>query len=412
MVHILDAITRLETKFDNLALGSSTTKDPIASASRASVGTSSNPGNRPYRNGSEVDARVSSESSQGYHHLTIPQEVILWPSIYLHLVNSNSDSTPDLQYVLQEGTPWFLRLSMSSATEKLLPTTGLEAITKHSEGSRVIFPSLTVQRIQEYCDAYFNTFNVLAPILIKDVFIKDVLAPVLEDGYGYDDTESAIVLLVCALGQLAAEGVFGRPVGVVKGTPSGFRGGTTESPPGVEIFNEARRRLGFVATHISLGNVQVMLLLATYYDATSCYLAFWRSTVMASQACQMLIKCQSIDWQSQYGGLVKRAFWKCMLNEDVYHHDLDLPESGIQAFEDMVPLPSFKEGQDASRPCAAASDEPTSYQQHFLALIGLRKVIWRTHENLQECRYFVTLEQTCELTINTTPSFDDSIRNA
>ena len=82
---------------------------------------------------------------------------------------------------------------------------------------------------------------------------------------------------------------------------------------GARIFNEARKRVGFIASQNTLENVQIMLLQATYHEATARHLDFWRLTIMASMACQVLIKCQPIEWQSHHGDLVKRAYWTCVL---------------------------------------------------------------------------------------------------
>ena len=185
------------------------------------------------------------------NHLTVPHKVILWPSIYIHLINSDISATSDLQYVLQEGTPWLILQEMAHDKCKLPTTVGLESYpltTRAQDSSRVGFRSMTMQRMQEYCDGYFNTCNVLAPILNRYTFISETMSVVSQQGFSEGDQSSVLVLLVLALGQLAIEGVFERPVSMVDGTPSGLRGGTIDNPPGLEIFNEARRRLGFVST--------------------------------------------------------------------------------------------------------------------------------------------------------------------
>jgi hypothetical protein len=75
---------------------------------------------------------------------------------------------------------------------------------------------------------------------------------------GEDPTASIIALLVLALGTVAHEGVFGTPITL----GSGIRGGNASSPPGVEMFDEARRRSGFVFNQIGLPNMQILLLMA------------------------------------------------------------------------------------------------------------------------------------------------------
>lgn len=80
---------------------------------------------------------------------------------------------------------------------------------------------------------------------------------------GFDgDTDSVIALLVFALGELAIEGSRGTPIGVHNGRPSGLRGGSLRRPPGLALFNEARKRIGFVLTECDLENVQIFSLAA------------------------------------------------------------------------------------------------------------------------------------------------------
>lgn len=405
MVHILDTLTRLENKFDNLALvtgshsSTSTPETTVTPGHPASTSTSSSSRAHKSRH-STGTPRFPTELQQGYQHLTVPHKIILWPSIYIHLINSGISAASDLQHVLQEGTPWFIRQEMRSHRDLLSTEPGLQSyyIQGYSPGQshppRVGFHALTSTRIHEYCDAYFNTFNILAPVLNRDTFVSETLSHVVQYGFA-EDVGSVLALVVLALGQVASEGVFEQPISAVNGIASGFRGGTLDRPPGLEIFNEARRRVGFIATQMSLENVQIMLLQGTYHEATANHLDFWRATVTASMACQVLIKCQTIDWQSHYGDLLKRAYWTCVLSEDLFHLDLDLPQSGIQTFEDIVPLPYFIEGQDMHTPgfpvqavgVQTAEDRDRShFQYHFLAMIALRRLISRIHEVIHECK--------------------------
>ncbi|KYG40385.1 hypothetical protein M433DRAFT_148429 [Acidomyces richmondensis BFW] len=317
---------------------------------------------------------------RGYEHLTFPHKIMMWPAIYLHLINSGIPAASDLHFVLQEGTTWFVSKELAKHPSPLAWNVSLPccAVNNTNEGSpsNVSFPTLTVQKIQMYCDAYFNTFNVLHPLLNRATFMDKTVSRLLRVGYGDGDASSIIALLVYALGQVAVEGVFGNPVSVVEGRPSGFRGGTVDQPPGLALFNEARRRLGFISTQCSLENVQIMLLQAIYYEATARHLDFWRAIVSASMACQVLIRCQPVDWTSPMGDLIKRAYWTCVLSEDLYHLDLDLPQSGVQRMEDEVPLPSFE---------SDSSLDHSHYQYHFLAMIALRRLISRIHAVIHEC---------------------------
>jgi hypothetical protein len=67
---------------------------------------------------------------------------------------------------------------------------------------------------------------------------------------------------VFALGELAIEGSRGTPISSEKNRPSGVRGGSSQKPPGLALFNEARKRIGFVLTGCDLENVQIFSLAA------------------------------------------------------------------------------------------------------------------------------------------------------
>ncbi|KAK0255154.1 hypothetical protein B0A54_16294 [Friedmanniomyces endolithicus] len=409
MVHILDALNRLENKFDNLSMTAGGSPDGSTPSMRTRGTASSSMSGTTAKTSQNAIPPSSSENPptfrQPYQHLTVPHKIILWPGIYIHLLNSGIPAASDLQYVLEEGTHWFIRREMAKHPEPLPSKLGLPCFAinasphDHGRASNVAFPTLTIQQIQEFSDAYFNTFNVLYPLLNREAFMNGIVSRLLREGYGDGDAGSVLALMVFALGKVAVEGVLHRPASVVNGQPSGFRGGTIEEPPGLEFFNEARRRHGFVMTQCTLENVQINLLQATYYEATARHLDFWRSTVSASMACQVLIRCQPIDWSTAEGDLIKRAYWTCVLSEDLYHLDLDLPQTGIHTMEDEVPMPYLQQVQEqqdddqmgsssisgSSTVGSGANEERSHFQYHFLAMIALRRLIARIHNVIHEC---------------------------
>lgn len=248
-------------------------------------------------------------------------------------------------------------------------------------------PLLSARKAKEYAAAYFDTFGVLYPVLDEDVFMTGVVARVLQNGFVDGDIDAVLALTVFALGQTAIEGTLGGSIRSHDGGPSGFRGGSVENPPGIELFCEARRRLGFVVTSCSLENIQILLLQGTYYEANARHLEFWRCVTAASMACQMLIRCQTVDWSSHYGGLLARAYWACSLSENLFHLDLDLPQTGIQALEDDVPLPYFRRAHDQESRGISGTEVHSHSQYHYLAMITLRRLIMRIHDVVHECRF-------------------------
>jgi hypothetical protein len=398
MVHILDTLTRLENKFDTLSLNSGLLPHENVTPVRQSTGhtpSSLSPNTNTGVNREQEDGlQFPTELQKPYDHLTVPHKVLLWPSIYIHIINTGIKSGSDLQYILQEGTAWFIQQEMGKHPDTLpcdvgLPSFALNnSLREQGYSSNVAFPTLTIQNIHEQCDAYFNTFNIIFPVLNREPFMNEIVAPLLRNGYGDGDPHSVLALLVFAIGQVAIEGVFERPISVNNGQPSGFRGGTADRPPAIAIFNEARRRLGFIMTSNTLETVQIQLLQGMYFEAHARHLDFWRCIVSASMVCQVLINCRPIEWTTPMGDLIKRAYWTCALCEDLYHLDLDLPKTGILLLQDDVPLPYFHESQPTQPANSPLSDDPSHFGYHFLAMIALRRLIARINTAIHNSKLF------------------------
>jgi len=287
MVHILETLQRLENKFDNISLSSNASppsfRDTVMSTStdqqnhqQSSTSSSmSNPSNRDRDtfdgenskpgNMARAEPYFERELQRSYHHLTAAHKIILWPAVYLHITNSNLPIAEDLQYVLQDGTPWLIHLELQKHKEPLPGPAQMYDMVSSPNNSeptaRAGFAGLTLDNMQRLIDAYVNTFNVIHPILDHDTFIAEVVTPVVRNGYAAGSVNACLTLLVLALGQVAIDGVYGSPLTVSPGgEPGGLRGGTRDHPPGLEIFNEARRLIGFSITQCSLENVQIYLL--------------------------------------------------------------------------------------------------------------------------------------------------------
>lgn len=91
---------------------------------------------------------------------------------------------------------------------------------------------------------------------------------------------------------------------------------------------------------------------------------------------------------------MKRAYWTCVLFEQLFHIELDLPQSQIHTLEDEIPLPHFHETQDQQKDLtspmttsAAAGGERCSYEHHFLAMISLCRLISRIHREIHACEH-------------------------
>jgi len=171
------------------------------------------------------------------------------------MINKRVTGLEGLLDVAHTGTPWILRHDILKHSE-VLPALPLVTSVRMPKG--VGFPALNEDVMMRYTEAYFSTFNGLFPILDQKEFERD-LARIIQQGFGDDDMASVMVLLVLSLGVVADQGAHG----VRLRSDSGIRGGTAEEPPGLELFSEARRRMGFVMTHCTVENIQCLLLMSS-----------------------------------------------------------------------------------------------------------------------------------------------------
>ncbi|KAF2497843.1 hypothetical protein BU16DRAFT_326546 [Lophium mytilinum] len=388
MVNISDNITRvlegqarIESKIDILGRqvvpGSPVFRVPrsptsASTAAQSSTLHSSSPFSMSGTIKHDVTSPFTPESAQAFAQnpvanniLTAPHKILLWPAIAEHMTDRGVAGL-DLQSIIHSGTPWILRHDLVKHTDVLPTRTPLTSV-RMLEGVR--FPDLSIEVMNKYTESYFSNFNRLFPILDRKEFQERFLAPTVRNGFG-DNLVSILVLLVLSLGVVADEGANGLPVR----PNSGIRGGTSAEPPGLEIFNEARKRMGFLMTQCSVENVQCHLLASLYYEACARHLDFWRSTVAAAAACQVIIRCEEVDWNNSKGVAVKRVYWMCHLIENWFHLDLDLPQTGLCNLQGEVPLP-----EDGD---SAISDDMHYNLLHFTALEYLRKVIARIHSDI------------------------------
>lgn len=278
MVHVLQTLRHIKHKFDTLGVSNPTTPasniDHGMIQSRAfAIGANKAhkmsdefhvSSNSEVRLGSRIESHSSSSPGilSPYQHLTVAHRVLLWPSIYLHILNSGIAVAADLQDVFHEDTPWLVRLELHKHPQTLPWDTDMPTypMPNGTDEIRVGFIDLTRENVRRMSDAYFNAFNVLLPILNRQMFLEDILEPILRNGFVDCDSQSCLVLLVLALGQAAIDGVHDSPISIIEGNPSGLRGGTAKRPPGLDLFNEARRRIGFITHQCTLENVQIHLL--------------------------------------------------------------------------------------------------------------------------------------------------------
>lgn len=174
----------------------------------------------------------------------------------------------DLKLLAQDGSAFLVHMQRDlpplPLDEKMaqVPFLGMQTQASRSSGaSRVTFPTMNKDYMTRLATAYFDTFNFLYPFMDRQNFISDTLTKVCSEGFD-DDVDSVTSLLVMALGEVAIQGSQAVSVERINGRPSGVRGGSIHRPPGLGLFNEARRRMGFLLVECELENAQMFSLLA------------------------------------------------------------------------------------------------------------------------------------------------------
>ncbi|SPQ19261.1 edcc0b2d-fe98-43bb-93e0-629f6b3950e8 [Thermothielavioides terrestris] len=372
LVEILDRIKNLEGKIDNLSRrGAGPPSTPAYSAQPNSlpsplpaapaIASASAAPNSAFQ--FSDTSSVATGSDNYYQYVPSVHQMLKWPAIR-QLFASVQPKLPniDLSSLEREGPASIVALRRST-TQGLLTDTSVPAgrgsgIGLHNPMNAQAPLNLSNpnwEAMQKLSKAYFDTFNLLCPILNRQSFMSDTLPALFNNGFNQDIT-ATVALLVFALGEVAIAGVEGLPVHAYNGRSSGIRGGSKDRPPGLELFNEARRRMGFHLTECSLENVQIFELASIYYGTCFYPLAFWRMTTSASMACQALIT----------SGL---------------NLELGFPLTGLDKMESVVGLPDF------SAPFSDEdyiSNQESHFQEHFASQIVLRRLLVDFHGVLSQ----------------------------
>jgi hypothetical protein len=272
LVEILDRIKSLEGKIDYLsqrpAVTPSASAYPLPNSLPSPLPTAQGVLDASVPTSSAFHfpeaASVASGGEDHYQYVSSVHQMLKWPTIQ-QLFASIQPSLPDidLSVLEREGPASMVALRRSDIeglpTDTIPPaerasTTGMHdpVTTAHP----ITISDLSWDTIQTLSKAYFDSINLLCPILNRQSFMSDTLPALFSDGFDHG-MASTIAFLVFALGEVALAGSDGPPIHVYNGRASGIKGGSKDRPPGLELFNEARRRMGFNLTECSLENVQI-----------------------------------------------------------------------------------------------------------------------------------------------------------
>lgn len=198
-------------------------------------------------------------------------DLFSWPGVKPIIQKQLGDSNEAVEAVkiLRGGGPQFLEaLSREEifghmpGTEPIQTISHVNHTIPQTQRPVITFPSFPLTRIQALSAAYFDTYNSLYPLVDPQEYYSKTLPDVIKVGFCDGSVAPIIVLLVMALGQCALDGSHGAPMRDEAGHLSGIRGGGLDNPPGLQTFNEARRRMGFELTHYSLEHIQMFCLTA------------------------------------------------------------------------------------------------------------------------------------------------------
>ncbi|KAK3990039.1 hypothetical protein QBC44DRAFT_74285 [Cladorrhinum sp. PSN332] len=218
-------------------------------------------------------------------------------------------------------------------------------------------PCVDLSNTNAYIEAYFDRVNIWYAC-VNPYTWRSHYRIALSNGFR-EGPESCIVLLVLALGQASLRGSISRIV-------------PHEDPPGLQYFTAAWSLLPGMMTSNSVLAAQCHLLAAAYLFYLVRPLEAWNLLCTTSTKLQLLLMAPSRVPTDQRE-LIERIYWNSLLFESDLLAELDLPHSGVVAFEENVGLPCGFEGDEQE---AVGRDE----LWYFLAEIALRRLLNRVSQ--------------------------------
>lgn len=183
-----------------------------------------------------------------YTHSTAAHQLIKWPFVLQSLQDRLNRSE---NILFESGIDWFLSLYQTNDDTELPSHSRLPANITDSNP----LLDITYSNTMRYAKTYFDTFNYIHPLLDRTIFFQETLPAAMgmvsTATHQIDDEALLITLLVLALGELALYMITGDR------TSADHYLHLFEAPPGLQYFNEVRKRLGFMQFGYSLAIVQI-----------------------------------------------------------------------------------------------------------------------------------------------------------
>ncbi|KAK2013958.1 hypothetical protein LZ32DRAFT_637276 [Colletotrichum eremochloae] len=345
--------------------------------------------------------------------------ILSWPAVRQTL-ETVRPKIPGIQVIFEETESSSVLFEQRRASSSLFRG-GLESMEAQDRIALAIAPddprplqmtSISPHILAERIRIYFNTFNRIHPVLDRQYFMEVVFPGVLHNRF-CEDAASTLLCLVMALAEVAIADVSGRGFSAYQGHQDGEPSNTAEyieyRPPGIEFFNEARRRLGFSVGEYSLENIQMFILTGLYYESCSRHMEFWNMIMSASLACHTLIASNSAEMYAAHGDQICRAFWYCSIMETCIKQELELPLTGLDKLESRIQLPQFPEfvtTTDELLRVQMYNDRMSHYGEIFVYHISLRNLAVKIQKSLKQ-----VAEAPISIPGQTMPGSDDFLRS-
>ncbi|KAM0329956.1 hypothetical protein ACHAQA_004123 [Verticillium albo-atrum] len=323
--------------------------------------------------------------------------MLAWPAVS-QLLGSIRPEIPNLHAVIQDHDPP-IELLERQTIQRPLAEDGIESLTiddrallglrvdAHRNPADIHLSDLDWPTVESLCKAYFETFNLIYPIVDRLTFNTSILSSVVESGFD-KGVKSTLVCLIFALGAVALADSQNMPFVGYKGQMGVTSGGASDQPPGLAFFNEARKRLGFSMAECSLESIQVHALAGLYFESCSRHLEFWRSTISASMACHAFITTNPVELDSPRIEVIRRVFWHCSLMETYLNLELELPMTGLDKLDEKVGLPGFN-GPYLEPDYMGNQD--SQFLEYFASQVVLRQLSVGFHNTLRDGPIWSTL---------------------
>ncbi|CZS81231.1 unnamed protein product [Fusarium graminearum] len=243
---------------------------------------------------------------------------------------------------------------------------------------------LSIATLKELSDVYFATFNLATPILDQKTYFQRTLGVAIDGNFGIC-IETCIVLVVMALGLMGQRAM--REAGFVP-TPASspypdFGTGQDEEMPGLDFFNEARKRFGFLMCEQDLQACQFYLLSGLFYAEALRPVDWWAMLTKASACSAYFWNNVSRDRDEWMLDMQSRLFWITSMFEAVLSQELNLPPSNCLQLEEHIALPKFISAQDiASFGSFRYPGDDPFFHYHFLSQLAHRLILTRARNSL------------------------------